>query len=157
MSGIEQQLAEYRARKRRENPEKHHGITDDTANAPVAITPTRPMILPNRWINNLYVYVENTRLVRAIINNNIISNTTFLKVLLWLLLFALFIHIEFGVIFFMLSIFYLMYITMTVGIPRRYGELSAYSVFNRDFERIDGTFTAEQFERELLHGAGSIH
>jgi hypothetical protein len=36
---------------------------------------------------------------------------------------------------------------------RRPGELSAYSVFNPNCERINGTLTAEQFEREILYGA----
>jgi hypothetical protein len=35
--------------------------------------------------------------------------------------------------------------------------LSAYSVFNRNCERIDGTFTAEQLEKELRFGPGSVH
>ena len=35
--------------------------------------------------------------------------------------------------------------------PKRAGEISAYSVFNPNCETIEGTFTAEQFERELLH------
>ena len=35
--------------------------------------------------------------------------------------------------------------------PKKDGELSAYSVFNPNCEQLEGTFTAEQFERELLH------
>lgn len=35
--------------------------------------------------------------------------------------------------------------------PKKKGEASAYSVFNPNCEQIDGTFTAEQFERELLY------
>jgi len=41
--------------------------------------------------------------------------------------------------------------------PREPGVPSAYSVFNRDCQRIDGTFTAEQFEKELRHGAFAVH
>ena len=29
---------------------------------------------------------------------------------------------------------------------------SAYSVFNDNCERLDGTFTAEQFEKQMRHG-----
>ena len=35
---------------------------------------------------------------------------------------------------------------------RQKGELSAYSVFNENMERIDGTFTAEQFEERMIYG-----
>ena len=40
--------------------------------------------------------------------------------------------------------------------PRQRNTLSAYSVFNPNQERIDGTFTTEQFEKELRFGAGSV-
>lgn len=36
------------------------------------------------------------------------------------------------------------------------GEISAYSVFNEGCESIDGTLKAEQFEREIRYGAGSV-
>ena len=35
-------------------------------------------------------------------------------------------------------------------------ELSAYSVFNRNLEKLDGTFTSEQWERELKYGAAAV-
>ena len=35
---------------------------------------------------------------------------------------------------------------------RKAGEASAYSVFNENCEAIDGTLTAQQFEREIRHG-----
>eukprot|EP01039_Chlorochromonas_danica_P005416 gene5416-5957_t len=34
---------------------------------------------------------------------------------------------------------------------RKEGELSAYSVFNRNFERLPGTLDAEQFDAEIRH------
>ena len=34
--------------------------------------------------------------------------------------------------------------------PKDSNEISAYSVFNKDFRRIHGTYTSEQFEREML-------
>ena len=36
-------------------------------------------------------------------------------------------------------------------------ELSAYSVFNAKFEKLDGTFTSEQWERELRYGPASVN
>lgn len=78
-----------------------------------------------------------------------------LKIILWLILWKLFILIEFGTVYFILSLFYWVYFSMSYG-SRKDGEPSAYSVFNKDFETIDGTFTAEQFERELKYGAGAV-
>lgn len=78
-----------------------------------------------------------------------------LKVLLWGLLWTIFVEIGFGVVFVIASMFYFLYITMRSG-PRDGKKLSAYSVFNPNFERIDGTFTAEQFERELRYGPLSL-
>ncbi|XP_023222512.1 uncharacterized protein LOC111623982 isoform X3 [Centruroides sculpturatus] len=41
--------------------------------------------------------------------------------------------------------------------PRKSDEVSAYSVFNPGCQRIEGTLSAEQFERELKYGAASVH
>ncbi|XP_075719604.1 SAYSvFN domain-containing protein 1 [Rhinoderma darwinii] len=72
-----------------------------------------------------------------------------LKFLLWLVLLALFVELEFGLAYFILSMFYWLYEgTRRPGL-RKKGEKSAYSVFNPGCEAIQGTLTAEQFEREL--------
>ncbi|XP_042238984.1 uncharacterized protein LOC121877338 [Homarus americanus] len=73
-----------------------------------------------------------------------------LKSMMWLLLFKVFILIEFGAVFFIFSAFALMWYNLRSE-PKKKGEISAYSVFNPNCEAIEGTFTAEQFERELLH------
>ena len=78
-----------------------------------------------------------------------------LKALLWLTLFGFFVEVEFGVVFVLSSIFYFMYTSMRRR-KRKNSELSAYSVFNKNFERLEGTLTADQFERELRLGPGSI-
>ncbi|XP_074656637.1 SAYSvFN domain-containing protein 1-like isoform X2 [Tubulanus polymorphus] len=79
-----------------------------------------------------------------------------LKTLLWLMLWLLFISLEFGAVYFVVSSLFVIYRTMRTK-PRSPGELSAYSVFNPNCERLEGTFTAEQFEKELRYGAGSVH
>jgi Uncharacterized conserved domain (SAYSvFN) len=68
--------------------------------------------------------------------------------LIWATLYAIAIELKFGSVYFMLS--------LLVGVclntrTRRKGtkEASAYSVFNKDCEAIDGTFKAEMFERQL--------
>ncbi|CAH1392727.1 unnamed protein product [Nezara viridula] len=45
---------------------------------------------------------------------------------------------------------FLLFILWTGKRPR--DEISAYSVFNRNCERIDGTFSAEEFEKQLRKG-----
>ncbi|KAL3872686.1 hypothetical protein ACJMK2_035896 [Sinanodonta woodiana] len=77
-----------------------------------------------------------------------------LKIILWLLLWAYFIHVEFGSVFFVLSLFFFLYKGTRTGPIEK--KLSAYSVFNPNFETLEGTFTAEQFEKELKYGAGSV-
>lgn len=78
-----------------------------------------------------------------------------LKLLLWVLLFGLFIEIGFGQVYFIASgLFFMVYFLK--GSRRRRGELSAYSVFNKNQERLDGTFSAEQIERELRYGPGAV-
>ncbi|KAK7072328.1 SAYSvFN domain-containing protein 1 [Halocaridina rubra] len=73
-----------------------------------------------------------------------------LKCLMWMLLWKVFILLEFGAVYFIFSAFVFIWYNMRSG-PKRKGEISAYSVFNPNCEVIEGTFTAEQFERELLH------
>ncbi|CAB1459895.1 unnamed protein product [Pleuronectes platessa] len=64
--------------------------------------------------------------------HGIISNLTLLKVLLWLVLLGLFVELEFGLAFFILSLFYWLYEGLRSPAPREPGEMSAYSVFNPD-------------------------
>ncbi len=84
------------------------------------------------------------------------STQTILKIILWCLLWGVFIELGFGAVYFALSLLIILYRNTRTG-PKRDGKLSAYSVFNANQERIDGTFTAEQFEKELRFGAGSVH
>ncbi|OCT79562.1 SAYSvFN domain-containing protein 1 [Xenopus laevis] len=77
--------------------------------------------------------------------------TLLLKFLLWLVLLGLFVELEFGLAYFVLSMFYWLYEGTRGPGARRKGEKSAYSVFNPGCEAIEGTLTAEQFERELQY------
>ncbi|XP_019607119.1 SAYSvFN domain-containing protein 1 [Rhinolophus sinicus] len=78
------------------------------------------------------------------------TNVTVLKVLLWLVLLGLFVELEFGLVYFVLSLFYWMYVGTRGPEEKEEGEKSAYSVFNPGCEAIQGTLSAEQLERELL-------
>ena len=81
----------------------------------------------------------------------------FLKFALWSTLFALFIRFEFGLVYFVVSLLVIIYLNTSnrrrgTRMKRRKGELSAYSVFNKNVERIQGTITAEQLQNNLMGG-----
>jgi hypothetical protein len=59
-----------------------------------------------------------------------------LKFLLWATLFAIFIKIEFGVPYFIVSL--LVIICLNTNVGRKKSKISAYSVFNPNVERIQG-------------------
>ena len=73
-----------------------------------------------------------------------------------------FIKIEFTAVYLATSGFALIYLNLgNDGEGRRKeghnnSSKSAYSVFNPGCESIDGTLTAQQFEREIRHGAGAV-
>ena len=58
-----------------------------------------------------------------------------LKILLWLILFVLFIQLEFGAVYFVISLLIIIYLNTS---KRKNGQISAYSVFNPNMERIQG-------------------
>ncbi|RUS91396.1 hypothetical protein EGW08_000826 [Elysia chlorotica] len=70
------------------------------------------------------------------------------KLALWFCLWGLFIELQFGAVFFTVSAIIFTYINTRTG-PRD-GKLSAYSVFNKDCERIQGTVTAEQMQKSMF-------
>uniref|UniRef100_A0A914Y6G1 SAYSvFN domain-containing protein n=1 Tax=Panagrolaimus superbus TaxID=310955 RepID=A0A914Y6G1_9BILA len=54
---------------------------------------------------------------------------------------------QFGIVYFMFSAFLMLFLNLG---SRKEGELSAYSVFNPNCERLLGQITAEQFERDMM-------
>ena len=71
-----------------------------------------------------------------------------LRLLLYALLQALFARLGFGVAFFAVAALYAMFATASEQ-QRKKGELSAYSVFNKDCRSIEGSISPEDFEREM--------
>lgn len=82
---------------------------------------------------------------------------TGLKALLWLLVWGFFIEVEFGMVYLVASGLIFIILSLRGGRKRAPDELSAYSVFNKNLETIEGTLSAEQFERELRYGPNSVH
>ncbi|KAH8383941.1 hypothetical protein KR009_011378 [Drosophila setifemur] len=75
--------------------------------------------------------------------------------LFWVTLYVIAIELKFGLVFLMFSALFGIYFNTRTG-PKKGKELSAYSVFNKNCESIDGTLKAEQFEREIRYGSGSV-
>ncbi len=76
-----------------------------------------------------------------------------LKIILWFLIWCIFIQLEFGTVYFVISLLCFVYLGTRSG-PKPDKGPSAYSVFNPNCERLQGTFTAEQFDQSLRRGGG---
>lgn len=63
----------------------------------------------------------------------------------------IFVQLEFAIIYLIVSALVGIYINTRTG-PKAPGEISAYSVFNKNCERIEGTVTAEQLQSQMLAG-----
>lgn len=71
--------------------------------------------------------------------------------LLWLIFLIIFVKLEFGVVYFIISV--LIGIYFNTG-RRRPGTKSAYSVFNPNVERLQGQITAEQLQQSMFSPLG---
>ncbi|EDV42273.1 uncharacterized protein Dana_GF17092 [Drosophila ananassae] len=75
--------------------------------------------------------------------------------LFWVTVYVIAIELKFGLVYLMFSALFGIYFNTRTG-PKKRNEMSAYSVFNKNCESIDGTLKAEQFEREIRYGSGSV-
>ncbi|KAA0191790.1 hypothetical protein HAZT_HAZT000894 [Hyalella azteca] len=178
-SSIEQQLAEYRLKKQKEAQEKdarRRIMTDnptiiprddkfilfyDMQNDVVDATNNNeeihdPLLPREDDASDSDSDQESTEAQPASVFSKIIRRRSriewaalALKIVLWLLLWKIFIIWQFGAVFFLFSGFVFIGCNLRTS-PRAPGEVSAYSVFNRDLRRIDGTVSAEQLQREML-------
>jgi hypothetical protein len=162
-SSIEKKLAEYRIRHTSMNVTKTTIKNEDVVNTVSPTQSSNESPPANRFkltglISPAVDYLCNTRPVQAVTDQSIHHPYACLviKISFWLLLWMWFIAAGFGSVFFVLSLFYGLYASLGTR-PRTDGAPSAYSVFNRNCERIDGTFTAEQLERELVGGPFLVH
>lgn len=78
-----------------------------------------------------------------------------LYTVIWISLFMYFIMIQFGAVFFTLSVLVGIYLNTRTR-PKKNGEVSAYSVFNSNCQSINGTLDAEQLQRQMLYGVAGL-
>ncbi|XP_039981211.1 SAYSvFN domain-containing protein 1 [Xiphias gladius] len=164
---MEQKLAEFRARRQAgnaakkdqgagpEHPEPDHEPTvaahpDTSSTADRQQTKNNRAAAQSSQTQDHSDWLLDSALGRWLASRRfIISNLTLLKVLLWLVLLGLFVELEFGLPFFVISLFYWLYEGLRSPAAREPGELSAYSVFNPECQPLLGSLTAEQLEGEM--------
>uniref|UniRef100_A0A8C6ST32 Si:ch211-59d15.9 n=1 Tax=Neogobius melanostomus TaxID=47308 RepID=A0A8C6ST32_9GOBI len=112
-------------------------------------TQEEPTVVQNEPEQERSDWLLDTALGRWLSSRLAFTNLTLLKILLWLVLLGLFAELEFGLPFFVLSLFYWIYEGLRSSEDRQPGELSAYSVFNPDCQPLLGSLTAEQLEGEM--------
>nr|XP_043068050.1 uncharacterized protein LOC108129790 [Drosophila bipectinata] len=88
-------------------------------------------------------------------NNTLKYILWFVYFLFWVTVYVIAIELKFGLVYLMFSALFAIYFNTRTG-PKKRNEMSAYSVFNKNCESIDGTLKAEQFEREIRYGSGSV-
>lgn len=149
MTSVEKRLAQYREQKLQNDAQTKGGGGASTFTRPAA----RPRV--SVWAN-IVKYANNKiqksqtlrHLSNAIPAMPVIGWVFFLKALLWAILLGLFIEIEFGMVYVLFSMFAFLYANTRTS-EKLKDEPSAYSVFNPNCERIQGSLTAEQFESEI--------
>ncbi|XP_071323380.1 SAYSvFN domain-containing protein 1 isoform X2 [Trachinotus anak] len=158
---MEQKLADFRARRQAEKAAKKDQAADPEQREPTVAARAETTSTPegqqsgnsraeaHRW-RDRGDWLLDSALGRWLSSKQfVISNLTLLKVLLWLVLLGLFVELEFGLPFFVISLFYWLYEGLRSPAAREPGELSAYSVFNPDCQPLLGSLTAEQLEGEM--------
>ncbi|KAJ8723744.1 hypothetical protein PYW07_007724 [Mythimna separata] len=73
--------------------------------------------------------------------------------IIWTFTWGIFLHYQFGAVYFVISALIAIYLNTRTR-PKREGEVSAYSVFNKNCASIEGSLNPEQFEREIRYGIG---
>ncbi|XP_064556881.1 uncharacterized protein Saysd1 [Drosophila montana] len=116
----------------------------------------------NEAIDEYVSSSEEEQLSEGNLNTNVGNENKCLKYtlwsvysLLWVTLYVIAIELKFGMVFLMLSALFGIYFNTRTG-PKKCNEISAYSIFNKNCESIDGTLKAEQFENEIRYGFGSV-
>ncbi|KNC81606.1 hypothetical protein SARC_06084 [Sphaeroforma arctica JP610] len=136
-----EKLAEERAQKKRDKERRESKLR---AESDFSLRP-HP-----EWPTHIVRQVQSTRFLPYFIYAPVLwfAPISYLKFVFWLLLLGFFAEIDFGTVFVLFSGFYLVFTNF--GRARKKGELSPYSVFNDNFENMEGTLTQAQLEKEMM-------
>lgn len=155
---MEQKLAEFRARRQAAKsaqkdqhvpPEPADTVAQSAEEMTEKKTEDKPTPVQSEPKQERSDWLLDTAVGRWLSSRLAFTNLTLLKILLWLVLLGLFVELEFGLPFFVVSLFYWIYEGLRSPEARQPGELSAYSVFNPDCQPLLGALTAEQLEGEM--------
>lgn len=141
-STTREKLARYRASKAKEEPSQLQEEREDSQ---------KPLKSDSETLRE----AESGPEVRNVSTSRVGIVGIAFKLGLWFLLWGVSIECGFGVVYVIVSGLFLMGYSL-YGSKRARHEPSAYSVFNEGCESIDGTLTAEQFERELRYGPTNV-
>lgn len=147
MSSVREKLAEYRASKVEEKPSQLQKGREDTLKPNTSAKTDSETLVEEAAESEVDVYNDDRRATYII--------ALAFKLGLWFLLWGLSIEYGFGAVYVIVSGLLFMGYSL-YGSRRSSHEPSAYSVFNKGCESIDGTLTAEQFERELRYGPTNV-
>ncbi|XP_037807667.1 uncharacterized protein LOC119601046 [Lucilia sericata] len=179
MENIEDKLKSYRLRKRRQEQiqrfkenikgflmlgvkDKHENGQPDKTTVTIHESDTDDFV-PKSLNNISDVEVENDSDDVSVLSKEETVNTNspvdknsrifeytlrIVYVAFWVTLYIIAIELQFGIVYLMFSALAGIYLNTRTG-PKKRNEISAYSVFNKNCESIDGTLKAEQFEREI--------
>lgn len=148
---VQTQLVAYRLSMERQG-KKRKGSLDDEENKPVTPRQRKPSLSQQSSPNRLQSISVPSKYDEEDNDDQCLNEwqLTILRWIVWGVLFGIFIEMQFGTVFFVLSLFYFIYLSLRYS-RRKPWEPSAYSVYNKNCEAIQGSLTAEQFERELRY------
>lgn len=159
MPKVEDRLAQYRAERKKElnRSSISHNFSKPAKVKSLVWTNIWKRIseFRNRFLDLLITNKYVTKIGGFLSKIPVLGWPLALKTLLWFILFGLFVEIEFGVVYVIFSSMFLIYINTRTR-EKLKDEPSAYSVFNPNCERLQGSLTAEQFESELRYGAAGV-
>lgn len=148
---MDDKLAEYR-RKKAQQYEKtkisssNFGSSSSSSSSLLNYLPFYPLIC------KIANHLASTRAAQMIAQNwrrvPLFGRVNVLYWVLWLLGYLIALEIEFGIVYLTSSLIGLIFLNLGT---KREGEVSAYSVFNPGCRRLDGTFTSDDFEKNVLH------
>mmetsp|Transcript_35472 Transcript_35472/g.33651 ORF Transcript_35472/g.33651 Transcript_35472/m.33651 type:complete len:195 (-) Transcript_35472:319-903(-) len=121
------------------------------------LMPIHPVYLHKQLIDLKSIIITNSKILAPKLlelslfilkSLTFISLRSYIAIFLWCSILALFVYVEFGSFFIIITLFGLIFSNLSEG---KSGDLSAYSVFNKGFTTLLGQSTGQQFDNEIRH------